>query len=162
MLFANYKTPQLTPQPTPQHQKTNEKCREKLPPPCTKSPPFWLPFNHRLNTIQTPIKRHSAHRRAAPSQTPITRPMGGEVQPKTPVLHLSVAPHTPQFPILSHSRAFSFLCPPIYHPTRQESPQTKKATKSSHLATFRRSQFNQIQPHVVQSSPRIKRSTEQN
>lgn len=88
--------------------------------------------------------------------------MGGEVQPKTPVLHLSVAPHTPQFPILSPSRAFSFLRPPIYRPTRQESPQTKKATKSSRLATFRRSQFNQIQPHVVQSSPRIKRSTEQN
>lgn len=40
--------------------------------------------------------------------------------------------------------------------------KTKRATKSSHLATFRRSQFNQIQPHVVQSSPRIKRSTEQN
>lgn len=62
--------------------------------------------------------------------------MGGEVQPKTPVLHLSVAPHTPQFPILSPSRAFSFLRPPFYRPTRQESPQTKKATKSSHLATF--------------------------
>ena len=86
--------------------------------------------------------------------------MGGEIQPQTPVLHLSVALHTPQFPILSPSRAFSFLRPPICRPTRQESPQTKKATKSSHLATFRRSQFNQIQPHVVQSSPRIKRSTE--
>ena len=43
-----------------QRLKTSEKCREKLPPPCTKSPPFWLPFNHRLNTVQTPIKRHSA------------------------------------------------------------------------------------------------------
>lgn len=62
--------------------------------------------------------------------------MGGEIQPQTPVLHLSFSLHTPQFPILSHSRAFSFLCPPIYHPTRQESPQTKRATKSSHLATF--------------------------
>jgi hypothetical protein len=88
--------------------------------------------------------------------------MGGEIQPKTPILPLSFFLHTPHFPILNPSRAFSFLRPPIYHPTRQESPQTKKATKSSHLATFRRSQFNQIQPHVVQSSPRIKRSTEQN
>lgn len=33
--------------------------------------------------------------------------MGGEIQPQTPVLRLSVALHTPQFPILSPSRAFS-------------------------------------------------------
>ena len=115
-----------------------------------------------LTLFKRPLNAIMRHRRAAPSQTPTTRPMGGDVQPKTPVLHLSVALHTPQYPIFRPSRAFSFLRPPIYRPTRQESPQTKKATKSSHLATFRRSQFNQIQPHVVQSSPRIKRSTEQN
>ncbi len=62
--------------------------------------------------------------------------MGGEIQPQTPVLHLSVALHTPQYPILSLSRAFSFLCPPIYHPTRQESPQTKERRKAATSPPF--------------------------
>ena len=49
--------------------------------------------------------------------------MGGEIQPKTPVLHLSVALHTPQFPILSPYRAFF---PPPSNPT---APHVRKAHK---------------------------------
>ena len=63
--------------------------------------------------------------------------MGGEIQPKTPVLHLSVALHTPQFPILSPSRAFSFLCPPILPPLHvRKAHKRKKRRKAATSPPF--------------------------
>lgn len=62
--------------------------------------------------------------------------MGGEVQPQTPVLHLSVALHTPQFPILSPSRAFSFLRPPIIRPHVRKAHKRKKRRKAATSPPF--------------------------
>ena len=62
--------------------------------------------------------------------------MGGEIQPQTPVLHLSVALHTPQFPILSPSRAFSFLCPPITSPHVRKAHKRKERRKAATSPPF--------------------------
>lgn len=62
--------------------------------------------------------------------------MGGEVQPQTPVLHLSVALHTPQFPILSHSRAFSFLCPQSTTQHVRKAHKRKKRRKAATSPPF--------------------------
>ena len=72
--------------------------------------------------------------------------MGGEIQPQTPVLHLSVAPHTPKFPILSPSRAFSFLCPPILPPHTSGKPtkrkERRKAATSPPFVALTSTKFN--------------------
>ena len=72
--------------------------------------------------------------------------MGGEIQPKTSVLHLSVALHTPQFPILSPSRAFSFLCPPILPPLHvrkaHKRKKRRKAVTSPPFVALSSTKFN--------------------
>ena len=133
MLFANYKTPQLTPQPTPQHSKTNEKSKGKLPPPCTKSPPFWLPFNHHLNTVYTPIKRPplsimQLHPVKAPTRAKNSSKTRPNARLSTPFTLFSFlcAPPLPLLslsPVLSPSRPS--ICPPrpVETPTHEKSDQ---------------------------------------
>lgn len=166
MLFAREKTPQLTPQLTTQHRKTNKKCRVKPSPPCTKTPPVWLSFSHRLNTIQTPFKRPLDLLPAI--HPPHTIPRAHERQhtkqkhPKTPTFRSSRPQHVPYSPLFSPSRAFSPLPPSIPHLAPLAPSGTKKARKSSHVATFPRFWFNSIQPPTVQSSPQIKHFPKQN
>ena len=62
--------------------------------------------------------------------------MGGEIQPQTPVLPLSFFLHTPKFPILSPSRAFSFLCPPITAPHVRKAHKRKKRRKAATSPPF--------------------------
>lgn len=136
-----------------QRQKTNEKCRGKLPPPCTKSPPFWLPFNRHLNTVYTPIKRsqalHTIRKLHKPQEAPKT-PLNS---PTTSFFRLLSPLHVPVLPIFRPSRAISPPFPSNCPPQQHKRTETKKASQSSHNATFARIQFNLIQPHVVQSSP---------
>lgn len=72
--------------------------------------------------------------------------MGGEIQPKTPVLRLSVALHTPQFPILSPLSRLFFPLPSNLPPYTSGKPtkrkERRKAATSPPFVALSSTKFN--------------------
>lgn len=157
---------QLSTQQSTQRLKTNEKCRVQPPPPCTVLPSVWPPINHHLNAVYAPFKRPplsimQLHPVKAPTRaknSPKTRPNARLSTPFTLFSFLCAPP----LPLLSLSPVLSPSRPSICPPRPVETPTHEKAGKSSPVATFARSQFNQIKPRLVQNSPQIKRFPKQN